>query len=180
MAEGCNIGLTNMANATPGLTYIQLARVASRCLDEHSLEKAIASIINFYDRQPIARVWGEGVWSSADGQLVPAPVKMLHARLHPRAPKGKRVINLFTYIYDRLMPYWGRVIGTTAHESAYEIAGLLHHVADIHPTHQAVDTAGYTDNVFGLASLLSIFYAPRIKDMAISDCFISTRLTPDI
>lgn len=64
------------------------------------------------------------------------------------------------------MPYWGRVIETTAHESAYEIDGLLHHEADIHPRKQTTDTAGYTDNLFGLTSLLSIFYAPRIKDLA--------------
>jgi TnpA family transposase len=28
-----------------------------------------------------------------------------------------------------------------------------------------VDTAGYTDSLFGLTSLLSIYYAPRIKDL---------------
>lgn len=166
MAEGCNLGVDNLAEAAPGLTYMQLAHTAGRCLETTALEQAIALVIKLYDRQPIAHVWGEGTWSSADGQLVPTPVKSLYARLHPRAPKGKRMINLMTYVYDRLMPYWGRVIGTTAHESANEIDGLLHNEADLHPRHQATDNAGYTDNVFGLASLLSIFYAPRIKGLA--------------
>jgi TnpA family transposase len=166
MAEGCNIGLANMAEATPGLTYIQLAHVAGRCLDDNALEKAIAKVITFYDQLPIARVWGDGTWSSADGKLVPTPVKALYARLHPKAPKGKRIVNYFTYVYDRLMPYWGKVIETTAHESIHEIDGLLHNEADLHPRKQASDNAGYADQVFGLASLLSIFYAPRIKDLA--------------
>lgn len=167
MAEGCNIGLSNMAAATPGLTYLHLAHVAGRCLGDDVLEQAIARVIRFYDqRLPITRVWGEGVWSSADGQLFPVPVKTLYARLHPRAAKGKRVLNLFTYVYDRLMPYWGRVIQTTAHESAFAIDGLLHNEADLYLRKQATDTAGYTDAVFGLTSLLSIFYAPRIKDLA--------------
>lgn len=178
MAEGCNIGIANMAAATPGITYIQLAHVAGRCLHDDVIEKAIAQIINLYDRLPIVQVWGEGVWSSADGQLVPAPVRTLYARLHPRAPKGKRVLNLFTYVYDRLMPYWGRVIETTAHESAYEIDGLLHHEADVHPRKQAVDTAGYTDTLFGLTALLSIFYAPRIKDLADQRLFYFDKADP--
>jgi TnpA family transposase len=99
-----------------------LLRHFTLATDDH---EAIARIINFYDQLPIVQLWGQGVWSSADGQLVPAPVRTLYSRLHPRAPKGKRVLNLFTYVYDRLMPYWGRVIETTAHESAYEIDGLL-------------------------------------------------------
>jgi hypothetical protein len=179
VAEGCNIGLSNMAAATPGLTYIQLAHVAGRCLHPDVLEKAIARVINFYDRLPVAGVWGDGSWSSADGQLAPAPVRTLYARMHPRrAPKGKRILNLFTYVYDRLMPYWGRVIETTAHESVYEIDGLLHHEADIHPRRQAVDTAGYTDVIFGLTSLLSIFYAPRIRDLADQRLFYFDKTEP--
>jgi TnpA family transposase len=165
MAEGCNVGLDNLAEATPGLTYMRLAYIAGRCLDAEALEKAIARVIQRYDHLPITRLWGEGVWSSADGQLVPVPVKSLHARLHPRAPKGKRVVNFFTYIYDRFMPYWGKVIETTAHESAYAIDGLLHNESGLRPTRQATDAAGYTDAVFGLSTLLSIFFAPRLKDL---------------
>lgn len=75
------------------------------------------------------------------------------------------MVNFLTYILDQLMPYWGQVIETTSRESAHEIDGLLHHEADVHPRKQATDNAGYTDNVFGIASLLSIFYAPRIKSL---------------
>ncbi len=166
MAEGCNIGIANMAESTPGMTYFQLATVANRCLSPEHIERAIARVIDYFGRYlTIAAQWGDGIWSGSDGQLVPVPVKSLIARLHPKAPKGKRAVNFLTYILDQLMPYWGQVIETTSRESAHEIDGLLHHESDVHPRRQATDNAGYTDNVFGIASLLSIFYAPRIKSL---------------
>ena len=72
-------------------------------------------------------------------------------------------MNFLIYVLDQLTPYWGQVIETRAHESAHEIDGLLHHEADVHPRRQATDNADYTDNVFAIASLLSIFCALRIK-----------------
>jgi len=174
MAEGCNIGLANMAESTRGMSYIQLAKVANRCLAPEHIEQAIARVIDYFGKHiGLASHWGDGIWSGSDGQLVPVPVRSLYARLHPKAPKGKRVVNFLTYVLDQLMPYWGQVIETTAHESAHEIDGLLHHEADVHPRRQATDNAGYTDNVFGIASLLSIFYAPRIKslDETVLYCF---------
>lgn len=170
MAEGCNIGLHNMAVAMPGMTWTHLAHVHGRCMTEEAIEKALARIIDYFDRRKFVEVWGNGIWSSADGMLVPAPRRSLYSRFHPRAPRGKRVINLFTYIYDRFMPYWGTVIPSTADEAAYEIDGFFHHESQVRPRRQTADTAGYTDNLFGLTWLLRIIYVPRIKD--VSDCIL--------
>lgn len=47
MEMGTNIGLTKMAEATPGISYHQLANAAQWRLHEDSLSKAQATLVNF-------------------------------------------------------------------------------------------------------------------------------------
>lgn len=88
MAEGCNIGLANMADSTPGIHYMHLARVANRCLMPEHLERAIAIVIDYFGKHiAISMHWGDGLWSGSDGQLVPVPVKSLYAC--PASPRAE-------------------------------------------------------------------------------------------
>ena len=50
LAEGCNIGLANMADSTPGVSYMQLARIANRCLAPEHIERAIAKVIDYFGK----------------------------------------------------------------------------------------------------------------------------------
>ena len=43
--------------------------------------------------------------------------------------------------------------------------GLLHHESDLQIVDHATDTAGFTDQVFGLMHLLGFRFAPRIRDL---------------
>lgn len=164
MAEGCNIGIENMAECAE-ISAEQLRLVAGRCLTPDALEKATQLVIECYLKLPIAKAWGSGVWSSVDGQMVPLPVKSLTGVLHPKAGKGKRILTIYTTLGDQLVPFHGTVIGSPAHEAAYALDGLFHHVLPIRPTRHTADTGGYTDIVFGLCTLLGVYFAPRIKDL---------------
>ncbi|MBG9737020.1 hypothetical protein ABD86_28490 [Paenibacillus alvei] len=44
--------------------------------------------------------------------------------------------------------------------------GLLHHETDLAIKEHYTDTAGYTDQIFGLAHLLGFRLAPRLRDLA--------------
>jgi TnpA family transposase len=59
------------------------------------------------------------------------------------------------------------VIAATVSEAPYVLDGLLHHVhqTDLRIREHYTDTAGATDHVFGLCSLLGFQFAPRIKDL---------------
>jgi TnpA family transposase len=46
------------------------------------------------------------------------------------------------------------------------IDGLLHHETDLSIEEHYTDTAGYTDQVFGLSYLLGFRFAPRLRDLA--------------
>lgn len=49
--------------------------------------------------------------------------------------------------------------------------GLLHHETDLNIEEHYTDTAGYTDQIFGLTHLLVFKFAPRIRDLSDSKLF---------
>jgi TnpA family transposase len=164
VGEGCNIGLDNMATATDRYSYNQLAHLAARCLRPEVLKKAIAAVINHHQKMWLTSLWGKGIWSSADGHLFSVSHKTLRSRKHPKASLRMRAINIVTHVLDTLVSYACVLIQTTSHESRVHLDGLLYHEADVHPKKHTSDTAGYTDAMFGMTSMLRIFFAPRIRN----------------
>ena len=51
------------------------------------------------------------------------------------------------------------------------IDGLLHHETDLIIEEHYTDTAGYTDQVFGLTHLLGFRFAPRLRDLSDSKLY---------
>ena len=51
------------------------------------------------------------------------------------------------------------------------IDGLLHHESDLTIEEHYTDTAGYTDQVFGLSHLLGFRFAPRLRDIGDTKLF---------
>src|SRR5262249_8418166 len=60
IAEGCNIGLSDMAVACPGLSVDQLEEVYATYIREETLAQATATLVNFQLQQPLAEAWGQG------------------------------------------------------------------------------------------------------------------------
>lgn len=55
---------------------------------------------------------------------------------------------------------------TNARDAVHVIDGLLHHETELNIEEHYTDTAGYTDQVFGLSHLLGFRFAPRLRDLA--------------
>ena len=71
LAEATNLGLAKMADATPGLTFRQLAWVADWYIRDECSTKALAEIVNQQHQLVFASHWGDGTTSSSDGQRFP-------------------------------------------------------------------------------------------------------------
>ncbi|SEG81613.1 Tn3 transposase DDE domain-containing protein [Bacillus sp. ok061] len=67
MAMGTNIGLTKMEEATPNISYHQLANASQWRMYDDALNRAQAILVNFQHRLPLASYWGDGTTSSSDG-----------------------------------------------------------------------------------------------------------------
>jgi Tn3 transposase DDE domain len=167
LADGTNLGLARMADASRGLGYHHLVNVAQWHIGDDNYVAARASIINAHHRHPMAAIWDDGTTSSSDGQ---------YFRAGGRAGAGGSVnakygidpgAVLYTHVSGHYGPFHTRVISATMSEAPYVLDGLHHHAhqTDLRIVEHYTDTAGATDHVFGLCHLLGYRFAPRIKDL---------------
>jgi TnpA family transposase len=167
LADGTNLGLSRMADASRGLTYHHLVNVAQWHINDDNYVAARAAIVNAHHKHPLAALWDDGTTSSSDGQ---------YFRAGGRASGGRDVnakygidpgAVFYTYVSGQYGPYGTKVITATQSEAPYVLDGLHHHAhqTDLRIAEHYTDTAGATDHVFGLCHLLGYRFAPRIKDL---------------
>ncbi len=165
MALGTNIGLTKMAEATPGISYYQMANTAQWRLYDDALIKAQSKLVNFQHKLALSSYWGEGKTSSSDGMRVQVGVSSLHADANPHYGTGKGA-TLYRFTSDQYSSFYTKVINTNARDAVHVIDGLLHHESDLVIEEHYTDTAGYTDQVFGLSHILGFRFAQRLRDLS--------------
>jgi hypothetical protein len=68
LADGTNLGLARMADASRGLSYHHLVNVAQWHISDDNYVAARAAIVNVHHRHPMAAIWDDGTTSSSDGQ----------------------------------------------------------------------------------------------------------------
>lgn len=164
MAMGTNIGLTKMAEAAPGISYRRMAHAAQWRMEDDTLRRAQAILVNFQHRLPLSSFWGDGTTSSSDGMRMPIPVSLLHADANPHYGFGKGA-TIYRFTSDQGISFSVQVITTNSRDAIHVIDGLLHHETDLQIEEHYTDTAGYTDQVFGLTHLLGFRFAPRLRDI---------------
>ncbi|WP_199613867.1 Tn3 family transposase [Paenibacillus alkalitolerans] len=170
MAMGTNIGLTKMAEATPSISYRQMANTAQWRLYEDAMNIAQAVLVNFHHKLALPSYWGNGTTSSSDGMRVQIGVSALHADANPHYGTGKGA-TIYRFVSDQFSTFYTKVINTNARDAVHVIDGLLHHETDLSIEEHYTDTAGYTDQVFGLTHLLGFRFAPRLRDLADSKLY---------
>ncbi len=170
MAMGTNIGLTKMADATPGISYHQLAHASQWRMYDDAFQRAQSILVNFQHKIPLSSYWGDGTTSSSDGMRVQIGVSSLSASFNPHYGTGKGAI-IYRFVSDQFSSFYTKVINTNARDAVHVIDGLLHHESDLVIEEHYTDTAGYTDQVFGLAHLLGFRFAPRLRDLATSKLY---------
>lgn len=166
IAEGCNIGLTQMALHGPGITYDQLEETHFNYIREETLQLAAAALVNFHLSQWLPAAWGQGFTSSSDARMYGVPVRALNATYHPHyfASAG-RGIGVYTHVSDLWIPFYTQVITCHVRQAPYILDGLLYHGTRLEPKEHYTDTHGFTDAIFGTSFLLGIRFCPRIKDL---------------
>ncbi len=164
MAMGTNIGLTKMADATPGITYHQMANTAQWRMYDDAMVKAQSVLVNFHHKHALSSYWGDGKTSSSDGMRVQVGVSSLHADFNPHYGSSKGT-TIYRFVSDQYSSFYTKVINTNARDAVHVIDGLLHHESDLVIEEHYTDTAGYTDQVFGLTHILGFKFAPRLRDL---------------
>lgn len=170
IAMGTNIGLEKMADATPGISYWQMANVAQWRMEEEAMKTAQAALVNYHHQLDLPLLWGDGTTSSSDGMRVEIGVSALNAQANPHYGTGKGT-TFYRFTSDQYSSFYTTIINTNARDAIHVIDGLLNHETDLEIKEHYTDTLGYTDQVFGLMHLLGFHFAPRLRDLAKSQLF---------
>jgi TnpA family transposase len=165
MAMGTNIGLFKMAESAPPITYSQMANAVQWRMYDEAMKRAQASLVNYQHGQFLSSHWGDGSTSSSDGMRVSVGVSSLHAEHNPHYGTGKGA-TIYRFVSDQFSSFYTDMIPTNARDAVYMIDGLLYHETDLCIDEHYTDTAGYTEQIFGLSHLLGFRFAPRIRDIS--------------
>jgi hypothetical protein len=165
MAMGTNIGLSKMSDSTPGISYKQMANSAQWRLYDDAMKKAQSTLVNYHHKLFLSAFWGDGSTSSSDGMRVQVGVSSLHADANHHYGTGKGA-TMYRFVNDQFSTFYTKVINTNARDVVHVIDGLLYHETDLNIEEHYTDTAGYTDQVFGLSHLLGFKFALRIRDLS--------------
>ena len=171
IAIGTNIGLKKMANATPGISHKELLNASQWRMDEDTLTRAQAILVNFHNQLDLSKVWGDGTTSASDGMRMPVGVSTLKSEYNPHYG-FKKGTTFYRFISDQYSSFYTEPINTNARDAIHVIDGLLHHDTNLVIDEHYTDTAGYTDQVFGLTHLMGITFAPRLRDISEANLFV--------
>lgn len=101
LADGINLGLTEMSESCTGVTYAQLDRQQASHIREETYIAALAELVNTEHGHPFAPHTGDCTTSSSDGQRFRAGS---HAESTRHVNPKMRLRARKTYVYARLGP----------------------------------------------------------------------------
>jgi len=130
MAMGTNIGLVKMSDATPGITYRQMANTAQWRMYDDAMKRAQATLVNYQHKQFLSSYWGDGSTSSSDGMRVQVGVSALNAEHNPHYGSEKGA-TIYRHVSDQYSSFYTKVINTNVRDAVHVIDGLLYHETEL-------------------------------------------------
>ncbi|HFU7624357.1 TPA: Tn3 family transposase, partial [Escherichia coli] len=165
LAEGINLGLRKMADATNTHTFWELIRIGRWHVEGEAYDRALAMVVEAQAALPMARFWGMGTSASSDGQFFVATEQGEAMNLVNAKYGNTPGLKAYSHVSDQYAPFATQVIPATASEAPYILDGLLMNDAGRHIREQFTDTGGFTDHVFAACAILGYRFAPRIRDL---------------
>lgn len=165
LSEGINLGLTRMADASPGYSSQELSWIEDWYVRDECYSRALAELVNYHHSQELVNSWGDGTTSSSDGQhFTLGSVAKELGHINPKYGSRPGVI-FYTHVSDQYTPFHTQLIHANLRDATFVLDGLLYHNTDLKIEEHYTDTTGFTDHIFGLCHLLGFRFAPRIRDI---------------
>jgi len=120
--------------------------------------------------------WDQLVTSVTEAKQLARPVDydyldLLERKFYTLRKYTPTLLKSLDFVSDQFSSFHTKVINTNARDAVHVIDGLLHHETDLDIQEHYTDTAGYTDQVFGLSHLLGFNFAPRLRDLTDSKLY---------
>lgn len=158
---GCNLGPSQTARSVQGIDRRQLAWINHRHIQEDTLNQAIESVIDAYNRFALPKYWGSGKGAAVDGTKWEIHEQNLLAEYHIRYG-GYGGIGYY-HVSDTYIALFSHFIPCGVWEAVFMLDGLIKNQSAIQPDTIYGDTQSQSTTVFALAYLLGITLMPRIR-----------------
>jgi TnpA family transposase len=165
VAHSCNVGYTPVIGAADALKYGRLSHVDQTYLRLATYRAANATLIDYQAAIPLAQAWGGGLVASVDGMRFVVPVPSVYARPNPKYFGRRGGATWLNMINDQAAGLGGKVVAGTPRDSLYVLDVLYDRDGGKRPEMIVIDTASYSDIVFGLLTLAGFAYAPQLADL---------------
>ena len=175
LAEGINLGLRKMAEATTTHGFWELMRIARWHVEGEAYDRALSMVVEAQAALPMAVVWGTGRTASSDGQFFPAAGRGEALNLVNARYGTEPGVKAYSHVSDRFSPFATQTIPATVHEAPYILDGLLMNETGRRVREQYADTGGFTDHVFAACSILGYTFVPRIRDLPSKRLYVFER-----
>ena len=175
LAEGINLGLRKMAEATTTHGFWELMRIARWHVEGDAFDRALAVVVEAQAALPMAAFWGTGRTASSDGQFFPAAGRGEALNLVNARYGAEPGVKAYSHVSDRFSPFATQTIPATVHEAPYILDGLLMNETGRRVREQYADTGGFTDHVFAACSILGYAFVPRIRDLPSKRLYVFER-----
>jgi TnpA family transposase len=176
LAQACNFSLHRMERAS-NFKAERLAYYTNWYLREETLRPAITKLVNFQYHQPLAGHWGGGTLSSSDGQRFPVALSNRKAVALPRYFGYGKGITFYSWTSDQNSQFGSKPIISTDRDALYVLDEFQNNETELPLLEHTTDTAGFTDLIFGLFSLLGLQFSPRIRDIGGQSLYRLNKLT---
>ncbi|MBF0381778.1 MAG: Tn3 family transposase [Magnetococcales bacterium] len=165
LAEGINLGLSKMSEASNTHEYWELMRLSRWHVESDAMNRALAMVVEAQAKLPMAAFWGVGVTASSDGQFFSTTRQGEAMNLINAKYGSEPGIKAYTHVSDQFALFATQTIPATVNEAPYILDGLLMNETGRRIREQYTDTGGFTDHVFAITSLLGYQFIPRIRDL---------------
>jgi TnpA family transposase len=165
-AVGSNIGVHKLSASSQGLNYNTLYHGVHWHFSLENLYEVNNILIDFMNRMWLPNQFRKEqnlLHTSSDGKKRIISAESLNANYSYKYFGHGKGANIYTFIDERNILFYSTVFSSSERDAAYVIDGLQHNSgvkSDIHST----DTDGYSEIIFAITFLLSVSFAPRIKD----------------
>jgi len=163
MAQGCNIGLSTMAQLVQGISYRQLKRVNDWQMTEEVQRAVLSQLVGAISTLETSLRWGSGKTSASDGQRFALPRKVLQRSYSPRIRDF--ALEFYTFLADNYAPYYATPIECSDRDAAFLLDGVLYNETDLDLEEHYVDTHGFTEINFAAFAMLGRRFCPRLRGL---------------
>lgn len=162
LGHGTDSDAKGISMMIPGLNASDVSDAMKTLEDENVLERANKAVIEFMQRQPLSKVWGDGTMASSDMMSLHTSNKLWNSRMDYRLRTPS--IGMYTHVWNQwpIIHNQPHVLGNR--QAGPAIQGVVSQT-EIDLDMLAVDTHGQTDVGMGLARLLGFDLCPRLKNL---------------